>query len=253
VKKTARILSVIERVSKVNRKGVSRRIPLDTLGLIALGCNEREASMFQCTNGVPYLRKNSLICKKYHIEKFYKKNTGALKCFRLTGFNVDKTLSVSRTIPFAVRRDVFEKYQTKCIWCGSSDNLEVDHKNGRYTSAGSTLKDFQLLCKSCNDKKRERCKKCLATGTRYNVQSAISSVLYTIPFTKGTSRFNNKLGCTGCFLYDIEDFYYHNQAKGHKHHKHHEHQVEITLRSLDNGDKKGKKLGRVTYHKKIVL
>lgn len=210
LKRSATILSIVERIAKVNKKGVSKLIPLDASSLIALGCTKVEASMFQCTNGVPYLRQGSFLTKKYSIQKYYTKNTGSLTRFRLNGFNASNAQRVSRSIPVAVRRDVRMKYGSRCVWCGSTDKLEIDHKDGRYTRAGSTMGDFQLLCKSCNDKKRERCKKCSTTGKRYNVQESVSSTLYNIPFTKGTCRFNKKIGCRGCFLYDIEDFYLHN-------------------------------------------
>lgn len=236
LKRTATILSIVERIAKVNKKGVSRFIPLDAPSLVALGCSKAEASMFQCTNGVPYLRQGSLLTKKYLIQKYYNKKNGSLMRFRLIGYNASNTIRVSRGIPAGVRRDVFVKYNNKCVWCGSTDKLEIDHKNGRYTCAGRTMDDFQLLCKSCNDKKRERCKKCSATGKRYNVQDSVSSTLYKIPFTKGTCHFNDKLGCQGCFLYDIEDFYVHNTIK---------HEVEVLVRPS--------KHSRVIYHKKIVV
>lgn len=239
LKRTATILRIVERIAKVNKKGVSSLIPLDAPSLITLGCTKKEASMFQCTNGVPYLRQGSLLTKKYNVQKYYMKNNGSLKCFRLIGFNVSNAIRVSRGIPVAVRREVFVKYCHKCVWCGSTDKLEVDHKNGRYSCVGSSLEHFQLLCKSCNDKKRERCKKCVTTGNRYNVQDSVSSTLYNIPFTKGTSRYNNKLGCQGCFLYDIEDFYIHNNIM---------HSLEVIVRPV-----RSVKHGRVTYHKKIVI
>lgn len=236
LKRTATILSIVERIANVNKKGVSKFIPLDISSLVAIGCSKAEASMFQCTNGVPYLRQGSLLTKKYRIQKYYNKKNGSLMRFRLIGYNASNTIRVSRGIPAGVRRDVFVKYRNKCVWCGSTDKLEIDHKNGRYTCAGRTIDDFQLLCKSCNDKKRERCKKCLSTGTRYNVQDSVSSILYNISFTKGTGRYNKTLGCQGCFLYDIEDFYVHNARK---------HEVEVIVKPLQHS--------RVIYHKKIIV
>lgn len=236
LKRSATILRIVERIAKVNKKGVSRFIPLDISSLVALGCTKVEASMFQCTNGVPYLRQGSLLAQKYNVQKYYNKKNGSLIRFRLIGFNASNTIRVSRSIPVAVRHDVLVKYRNKCVWCGSTDKLEVDHKDGRYTCTGSTMDDFQLLCKSCNDKKRERCKKCVTTGKRYNVQESVSSTLYNIPFTKGTCSFNKKLGCQGCFLYDIEDFYIHNARK---------HSVEVIVRPV--------KHGRIVYHKKIIV
>jgi predicted DNA-binding protein len=127
------------------------------------------------------------------------------------GFN--NNLYFSRAIPQEVRKVALEKSGHKCIWCGSTDRLEVDHKNGRYNNVSNNVNDFQILCKSCNDKKRERCKKCVLTGQRFNVQSSISNILFKSPFTCGDGKYNDMIGCKGCFLYDIEDFYTNHDNK----------------------------------------
>jgi hypothetical protein len=169
------------------------------------GCKANEIGLFQSNNGVPYLRRDAPLSRTYMIERKYQKNNGALLGFKLTGFN--NNLYFSRNIPQEVRKATLERYGHKCIWCGSCDRLEVDHKNGRYNNVSNNVDDFQILCKSCNDKKRERCKRCTLTGQRFNVQNAISNVLYKCAFTCGTQKYNDKIGCKGCFLNDIEDFY----------------------------------------------
>ncbi len=53
-------------------------------------------------------------------------------------------------------------------------NIEVDHKDGRKDdlrvsdSNAQTFDDFQALCKACNDKKRQICKKCKESGYRFD-------------------------------------------------------------------------------------
>jgi hypothetical protein len=207
----SRIVFIVERIGKINKKGVSQFISIDVRDLKKKGCKPREIDLFKSNNGVPYLRRDAPLSKKYIIQRKYHKGNGSLIGFKLTGFN--NTLYFSRAIPQQVRKDTLEKYGHRCIWCGSTDRLEVDHKNGRYNDISNNVNDFQILCKSCNDKKRERCKKCVLTGQRFNVQSSISNVLFKSPFTCGVGKYNEKIGCKGCFLYDIEDFYENHDKK----------------------------------------
>ncbi len=203
-KKTT-VLSALERVLKINKKGFSEFIDIDENSLHNKGFKPYEIYMFQSKNGVSYLRRDSAICRKYLVERCYDKQNGSLTGFKLVGFNTD--CYHSRHISKNIRKRVLEKYAFKCIWCGSKYRLEVDHKNGRYNIKTDEVSDFQILCKSCNDKKRERCNKCRETKCRYNVQKEISSVLYKSAFICGNEKYNEKQGCKGCFLYDIEDFY----------------------------------------------
>jgi hypothetical protein len=210
-KPKALIVVIVERIGKINKKGVSHFISIDVRDLKKKGCKPREIDLFKSNNGVPYLRRDAPLSKKYTIERKYHKGNGSLMGFKLTGFN--NNLYFSRAIPQQVRKASLEKYGHKCIWCGSTDRLEVDHKNGRYNNVSNNVNDFQILCKSCNDKKRERCKKCVLTGQRFNVQSSISDILFKSPFTCGVGKYNDKIGCKGCFLYDIEDFYENHDNK----------------------------------------
>jgi hypothetical protein len=206
----AKILGVIERILKITKSGCSKFISIHPNDLKQNGCKTNEIALFKSNNGVPYLRRDSPLCRKYLVDRRYNGKNGSLLGFKLIGFN--KNSYYSRSIPQEVRKLTLEKYSHKCILCGSKDRLEVDHKNGRYNAMTSKVDDFQILCKSCNDKKRERCKKCVSSGTRFNVQEAISSFLYDKPYTQGTSSYTQKHGCKGCFLYDIEDFYKKNNA-----------------------------------------
>ncbi len=201
----SKIVLIVERIAKINKKGVSQFISIDPKDLRKKGCKVNEVGLFKTNNGVPYLRKDAPLSRRYMIERKYHRTNGSLLGFKLIGFN--NNLYFSRSIPQEIRKAILAKYHYKCIWCGSGDRLEIDHKNGRYNNVSNNVNDFQLLCKSCNDKKRERCKKCQATGQRYNVQQTISNVLYKKAFTCGTCKYNDKIGCKGCFLYDIEDFY----------------------------------------------
>lgn len=250
------ILAIVERIGKINKKGVSNFISISPQDLKKKGCKPQEIALFKSNNGVPYLRRDAPLSRRYFIERKYHKSNGALLGFKLTGFN--DNLYFSRSIPQEVRKATLEHYGHKCIWCGSTDRLEVDHKNGRYNSVSSRVEDFQILCKSCNDKKRERCKRCQVTGQRFNVQSAISNVLYQVPFTCGGEKFNDKVGCKGCFLYDIEDFYTMHDKKTSKtsktkkdtEHCSTEHEVKVVVRRVSKGPSKKES---VIYTKTIIV
>ena len=210
-KKKINILNILERIFNINNKGISEFISIDEQSLRNKGCKPFEVFMFQSKNGVSYLRRDSPICRKYIIERSYNKTNGSLIGFKLVGFN--RSHYYSRHISKNIRKRVLEKYGYKCIWCGSKDKLEVDHKNGRYNTKTDKITDFQILCKSCNDKKRQKCIKCRETNQRYNVQQEISSIFYKSAYITGNENYNEKQGCKGCFLYDIEDFYMNHDKK----------------------------------------
>lgn len=247
-KKTT-VLSTLERIFKINNKGVSEFINIDENSLRSKGCKTFEICMFQSKNGVSYLRRDSAICKKYLVERCYNKTNGSLTGFKLVGFN---TVShYSRHISKNNRKKVLEKYNFKCIWCGSKDRLEVDHKNGRYNTKTEDVNDFQILCKSCNDKKREKCNKCRETNHRYNVQKEISSVLYKSAFICGNEKYNEKQGCKGCFLYDIEDFYLKHNKQYINQQEHHE--INLIIKEVKPRSKSSQACGRVILKQKLCI
>ena len=57
-------------------------------------------------------------------------------------------------IPKAIREAVFKRDNYRCVKCGSTRNLEIDHKvplaKGR---SGNKPEDLQVLCKDCNRRK----------------------------------------------------------------------------------------------------
>lgn len=202
-KAQARILTILERIVKIDKKGKSEYIQVNEAFLKKKGCTKLETVLFQSNNGVPYLRRDSPICRKYLVERVYDQTRRCLHGFRLIGFN--QNVYFARSIPQGIRQQVLQKYECKCAWCGSKDRLEVDHKNGRYNSVMNKIDDFQLLCKSCNDKKRERCKKCTESNKRFDAKD-VSKHLYKCSYLQGNCKYNEKTGCKGCFLYDIEEF-----------------------------------------------
>lgn len=54
-----------------------------------------------------------------------------------------------------LRVDVFQKYGRKCLRCGKSQNLHIDHilPRSKYPELELDFDNLQVLCNSCNDKK----------------------------------------------------------------------------------------------------
>lgn len=97
--------------------------------------------------------------------------------------------------------------QRCCAMCGARGNsentqIEVNHKDGRKDdprvsdSNTQTFDDFQVLCKACNDKKRQICKKCKESGYRFDATKILGNYY---SFYEGETEYD---GCVGCYQYD---------------------------------------------------
>ncbi|WQY19374.1 HNH endonuclease [Helicobacter pylori] len=121
---------------------------------------------------------------------------------RLNGYNTRCVFNQS------IRQDIKNYYsQQCCAMCGARGNsentqIEIDHKDGRKDDLRvsdlntQTFDDFQALCKACNDKKRQICKKCKESGYRFDA-TKIPGNRYS--FYKGAIEYD---GCVGCYQYD---------------------------------------------------
>lgn len=152
---------------------------------------------FESNNGCQWARKGSLLDKKYILVRYNAKSLSIadapwnrIVAIQTLGFR--KSIE-NHFIPSIVRNNLKGK---PCSVLGVLTNdLEIDHKNGKYNQEQYQMKDFQVLSKAVNDAKREHCKKCNATGQRFK-----ASILgYSVDFIKGeaTSQY-----CEGCYWYD---------------------------------------------------
>lgn len=60
----------------------------------------------------------------------------------------------SRHIPDKVKRAVWDRDEGKCVQCGAEENIEYDHKHPVSKGGTSDEGNVQLLCRTCNRKKR---------------------------------------------------------------------------------------------------
>jgi hypothetical protein len=83
-----------------------------------------------------------------------------------------------------------------CVSCGTTSQIEIDHKNGLYndprvlSSETQLITDFQPLCKHCNDQKRQTYNYTKSTGKRYPATMIPMLRPFGIDFVKGTEDFN---------------------------------------------------------------
>jgi len=98
-----------------------------------------------------------------------------------------------RPISDAVR----EFYKNKpCVACGSTSNIEIDHKNGLYNNPRvlnihtQLTEDFQPLCKHCNDQKRQTYKEMKRTGVRHSAKQIPMLSVFDIDYVQGDATYN---------------------------------------------------------------
>ena len=164
-----------------------------------------EYSRLMFTNGWDWGRVSSPLAKEFILEVDRTLTPGnGIDAIRTNGFNTSFSFNQS------IRSDIKEHYKNKpCVMLGvigTSENtkIEIDHKDGRKNCERisdislQTLDDFQPLCKAANDAKRQICKKCQETDTRFDATVILGN---PIPYYSGNSSLSES-GCEGCYQYD---------------------------------------------------
>jgi hypothetical protein len=121
-----------------------------------------------------------------------KGTTGKIEAMRTSGFNENHLLKVTHPI----RKDILEYFRKQpCAFCGSRNDIQVDHKNGLYNDSRvlnlstQTKDDFQSSCRHCNVRKREIEKKSRLTKRRQKPPPHILA-LSGIKYTEGDETFD---------------------------------------------------------------
>ncbi|EPZ5350656.1 restriction endonuclease [Campylobacter upsaliensis] len=189
-------------LAKPDEKGFSRWVGVDEF----VG----DYKDLQFGNGGSWCRASSNLAKTYIVEFDKTRTSGnSIDAIRLQGFNPLKTFNQN------IRKDIKDFYKSqKCVMlgvCGKSENttIEIDHKDGRKDSmrvselAMQEFEDFQPLCKAANDIKRQICKTCKETNTRWSAKNIKGN---PYDFYAGDERYiaqsEGGLGCVGCYQYD---------------------------------------------------
>lgn len=61
-----------------------------------------------------------------------------------------------KAIPKGDRKFIYERDSHCCVFCGSSDNLEIDHIHPVSKGGKNERGNYQTLCKPCNRVKRDK-------------------------------------------------------------------------------------------------
>ena len=108
-----------------------------------------------------------------------------------------------------IHKDIQVELRThSCVLTGTTSQVEIDHKNGRYDDDNvlnletQTIDDFQPLHRGANLIKRGHCGDCKKTGDRFDART----LGFEVGWTEGEEKF---ISCKGCYWYDIEDFHRH--------------------------------------------
>lgn len=113
-----------------------------------------------------------------------------------------------------IRKDIFETIKMlNCEHTGfngiSSDDIEVDHRNGRYNDLNvlnletQKIEDFMPLTRRANLFKRgNACGPCKQTNKRFDAKK----LGYLVSFIEGDEIYNEVCGCQGCYWYSPKKF-----------------------------------------------
>ena len=56
----------------------------------------------------------------------------------------------------SIRKIIFSQQKNECAYCGTLEDLTLDHIKPLRTTGNNDLDNFQILCRSCNRKKGAR-------------------------------------------------------------------------------------------------
>jgi len=71
---------------------------------------------------------------------------------------LQKQRGVSATVWNQLCKEVYSTYENRCMACGTTEKLSVDHIKpiSFYPELGEVFSNLQILCRSCNSKKGNR-------------------------------------------------------------------------------------------------
>ena len=137
---------------------------------------------------------------------------GPIKKIRIDGYS-NNGKEMGRPIRKDIREELLSKYP-RCIVCGCSNSLIIDHKNDLYNdprvlnSETQVKDDFQVLCNHCNLQKRQVSKVTKEIGKRIGATAIPSLSIFGVDFVEGDETFDETDINTmiGTFWYDPVEF-----------------------------------------------
>ena len=134
---------------------------------------------------------------------------GPIKKIRIDGYS-NNGKEMGRPIRKDIREELLSKYP-RCIVCGCSSSLIIDHKNDLYNdprvlnSETQIKDDFQVLCNHCNLQKRQVSVRTRETGKRQPASQISSVAIFGYDFidNRGTDLdIKDPTAMVGTYWYD---------------------------------------------------
>lgn len=79
--------------------------------------------------------------------------TVTLTIFEPIILEIREPVVLRKAIPRQLREEVLEKYGRKCVVCGSTEKLQIDHIIPVDAGGATALDNLQVLCQPCNGSK----------------------------------------------------------------------------------------------------
>lgn len=145
-------------------------------------------------NGSPFFNYDRGLGKKYDLEKDQPSKNE--KMVRSLGWSSYSNTIKNHGIPDVVR----EHYKdSSCVFCGTSYNIVIDHKDKTKKDRSKNVNDYQPVCNKCNALKRDICNRCTNSKKRYDAKP----MGYNTSYVEGTEKFSpSTVGCKGCYKHD---------------------------------------------------
>ena len=138
---------------------------------------------------------------------------GPIKKIRIDGYS-NNGKEMGRPIRKDIREELLSKYP-RCIVCGCSNSLIIDHKNDLYNdprvlnSETQVKDDFQVLCNHCNLQKRQVSVRTRSSGKRQPASQISSVAIFGYDFidNRGTDLdIKDPTAMVGTYWYDPIEF-----------------------------------------------
>lgn len=155
----------------------------------------------QFGNGGDWCRDSSSLAQYYNIER--RKDKGKITHVRLHGLRKQRS---SKPIPEKIRKVICAKECCVTAVGASGNKIQCDHKDGRQDDPRLndpslvTEDDFQPLHQAVNSAKRQHCKECKETNSRFDAKR----LGYSVSQIKGNGEYRGT--CIGCYWHDPIEF-----------------------------------------------
>jgi hypothetical protein len=116
---------------------------------------------------------------------------------------------LNRKIKPEIKKELF-RLNPQCVVCGTGSDLQIDHKNALYNdhvscSVGQqSVEDFQVLCRHCNDVKRQVSNWQIKNKKRFPATMIPQLAMFGIDYISGDEQWDPKdpNAMVGTYWYD---------------------------------------------------